>query len=355
MQRATHRHLPFLNSIYSGSPLVCKLAVVILSTTCCFCTIPFSAIAQSIPEIKINEVLAHTDPPQRDAVELYNPTSALVDISDWYITDNHNEPRKHLIPEGSLVPAEGYLVLDQDQTGMALSALGEEIYLFSADSAGNFTGYSHGFSFGASANGISFGRYVASTGQEHLAAEVALTLGTANAGPNVGPVVIARIAYGPQLEDEYIEFANITSQTVLLYDAAAPENTWRIQGIGDYAFPASVGIASGEHFYVSPLTPEAFRTRHHLNADSQVFGPYGGRLADDGELIELMQPDEPNNDGSVPYLVVDALEYNVSAPWPAGPEIKRQSLLAYGNDPANWISADLPTFSAQIFLPIVQR
>ncbi|MEZ4706230.1 MAG: lamin tail domain-containing protein [Caldilineaceae bacterium] len=316
-------------------------------------TIPVRA--QQVPEIKINEVLAHTDPPQRDAVEFYNPTGAPVDISGWFITDNRNEPRKYQIPAGSIVGAEGFLVLNQDQTGMALSALGEEVYLFAADAAGNFTGYSHGFQFGASANGVSFGRYVTSTGVEHLPVERALTLGAPNAGPQIGPVVITGLAYGPLQEDEYIEFANITNATVQLYDRDAPENTWRVQGVGDYAFPRATEIPAKERFFLSPLTPDEFRVRHGIPAQVQVFGPYGGQLSDNGELIELMVPDDPNSDGSVPYIVAEAIEYEISAPWPVGPEIMRQFWTEYGNDPANWMSALLPELTNHIYLPIVQE
>src|SRR5690606_28825166 len=35
------------------------------------------------PPVIINEVLAHTDPPQSDSIDLYNRTNAQVDISGW--------------------------------------------------------------------------------------------------------------------------------------------------------------------------------------------------------------------------------------------------------------------------------
>ena len=78
----------------------------------------------------------------------------------------------------------------------ALSSLGEEVYLFSGDGT-NITGYRHGFEFGAQVNGVSFGRYVTSDGLEHFVTQKANTLGAANAGPKVGPVVINEIMYAP--------------------------------------------------------------------------------------------------------------------------------------------------------------
>ena len=38
--------------------------------------------------ILINEILAHTDVPVLDTIELYNPTDQIVDISHWYLTDS---------------------------------------------------------------------------------------------------------------------------------------------------------------------------------------------------------------------------------------------------------------------------
>ena len=55
----------------------------------------------------------------------------------------------------------------------SLNSAGDSIYLISGDAKTNLTGYSHGFSFGAAANGVSFGRYVNSTGEEQFPAQLA--------------------------------------------------------------------------------------------------------------------------------------------------------------------------------------
>jgi hypothetical protein len=49
----------------------------------------------------------------------------------------------------------------------------------------------------------------------------------------------------------------------------------------------------------------------------------------------------------VPYLVIDKIAYQNTAPWPtnagdASRSLQRRSLNAYGNDPTNWFAA-LPT------------
>ena len=109
-----------------------------------------------IPAVQINEVLTHTDPPFKDAVELFNPTAESVDLSNWYLTDDKLEPRKYQMPANTIIPASGYLVFDEDDFNatpgsagsFALSSFGDEIYLFSADGQDNLTGYVRGFSFG---------------------------------------------------------------------------------------------------------------------------------------------------------------------------------------------------------------
>ena len=51
--------------------------------------------------VVINEVLAHTDPPLEDAVELFNPTSQSVDISGWFLSNTGKSLKKFRIPNGT--------------------------------------------------------------------------------------------------------------------------------------------------------------------------------------------------------------------------------------------------------------
>src|SRR5207247_6575624 len=82
-------------------------------------------------------------------------------------------------------------------TSFGFSSKGDEVYLFSGDGNTNLTGYVQGYAFGAAENGVSFGRYTNSVGAVHFVAQSANTPGSANAGPKVGPVVIAEIMYNP--------------------------------------------------------------------------------------------------------------------------------------------------------------
>src|SRR5262249_29770408 len=141
--------------------------------------------------------------PLVDAVELYNPGASSADIGGWFLTDDFNSPKKYRFPAGTSIPAGGFLTVsgtnfnNGSPTSFSLSSLGDEVWLFSGDTASNLTGYFHGFSFGAAQNPVSFGRYVTSIGEEHFVAQIANTLGTNNAGPRVGPIVINEIMFDP--------------------------------------------------------------------------------------------------------------------------------------------------------------
>ena len=50
----------------------------------------------SIPPIVINEALTHTEPPDVDSIELYNPTVGPVSIDGWFLTDDRAKPLKYL-------------------------------------------------------------------------------------------------------------------------------------------------------------------------------------------------------------------------------------------------------------------
>ncbi|HEX7652127.1 MAG TPA: lamin tail domain-containing protein, partial [Verrucomicrobiae bacterium] len=310
--------------------------------------------APSVAPIYINEALTHTDLPQLDAVELYNPSSTNVDVGGWYLTDDRTVPQKFHIPAPAAIPAHGYRVFSENDwnppgggtNAFRLSSHGEQIYLFSATTSGQLTGFSDGFSFGAAQNGVSFGRYVNSVGDVQYPAQKANTLGGPNAGPRIGPVVINEIHYHPAAGDvEFVELKNITNTAVVLYDPNYPTNRWRLSGTG-YDFPAQTSIPAGGLLVVTGGDPAAFRARYNIPGSVQVLGPYSGSLQGNGETLALQRPDQPDvntNNGSIfiPYIDVDVVRYDNKEPWPVaaaggGSSLERKSATAYGNDPINW-------------------
>jgi hypothetical protein len=310
--------------------------------------------------VYINEVLTHTDPPLTDAIELYNPNATPVDIGGWFLTDRKLDPAKFRIPTGTVIGANGYLVFydtdfDADPTAATafrLSEHGEEVYLF-ADSTGTREGgYCHGFTFGEISNGVSFGRYISGDGGEHLVAQQALTLGEANAGPQVGPLVISEIMYNPpDGRYEYIEIRNISDQTMALYDPAYPQNTWKVDGFG-FSFPQGESLQSGKVALIisDTVSVQDFRTRYGVAVDVTIFAS-SGSLDNGGETVALRMPSEPYIDSSqtppaevVPYALVDQVSFNDGGVWPSeadssGLSLQRINPNAFGDDAQNWRAA----------------
>jgi hypothetical protein len=97
----------------------------------------------TIAPIFINEILSRSDvPPPTDSIELFNPTTNVVNIGGWFLTDDFNTPKKYRIPDGTTIAAQDYLVFNEDDfnsggSGFAFGSDGDEAWLFSADATTN--------------------------------------------------------------------------------------------------------------------------------------------------------------------------------------------------------------------------
>lgn len=301
-------------------------------------TPPSTAIPKPIePTIYINEVLAHTDLPQVDSVELFNPSDYDQDISGWYLSDKSKQRDLYQIPTGTIVPAQGYLVIDERQfrqgdDGFGLSETGETVYLTSADATvddeGNWSGYSVKAKFDASPNGVAFGRI----GSDYVLLTEP-TLGRKNAEPQIGPIVIVEIGVGRDAGAQYIVLENITNKPIGLYDPLIPENTWRIRKGFSYDFAPDIEIGPLERFVVA-ADPDEMRLLTAL----RVFGPVKGEMKHDNDNIAVLRPDKPNG-SKVPYMTIDYVQYSAENAWPLATNsavLARISAAAFGNTPENW-------------------
>ena len=345
--------------------------------------------------VVISEVLTHTDAPFEDAIELRNLTEAPLDISGWFLSDSDLDFKRYRIPNGTVVPALGFHVeyeVDFQTNNLLVpfslsSANGDEVYLSAADLAGNLTGYQSSVAFGAAFNGVAFGRYETSFGEDFpplefrslgvanpaSLAEFRTGTGSPNAAPLVGPVVINEIMYHPpdiggtndNTLEEYLEIYNITDFIVPLFDPNFPTNTWRLRGGVDFDFPPSIQMLPHSYVLLVNFDPatnavalDAFRALHGLPVSLRVMGPYGGKLSNDGEAVRLRRPDAPQAPGSpdagmVPYVVVDEVVYNDAYPWPVeadgfGSSLQRRRPLDYANDPVNWGAASATAGRANV-------
>ena len=318
--------------------------------------------------VVINELLAHSHAGDFDWIELYNTTGTSIDVGGWFLSDSQDNLFKYRIPDGTTMGPFTYLVFRQDWhfgnakapgclEPFALSENGDEVYLSSAQN-GVLTGYREAEDFGASATGVSFGRYYkASTRGYDFVAMQQSTPGSANTEPRTGPIIIYEVMYHPNWpvggsytneQYEYVELLNISDAPVTLYDSGLGE-PWKFTDGIEFTFPDSppATIPPGGCLLVVQ-NPAAFLWRYPSVPSELILGPYSGKLNNAGESLELSAPGDVDADGIRHYIRVDKVNYSSgSGPadlWPAaadgaGQSLNRRIAPAYGNDPANWHAA----------------
>ena len=341
-----------------------------------------------LDHLVISELLSHTDPPLEDAVEIQNQGSASIDISGWYLSDSARQLKKFRVPDGTTVPPGGYTVLYEYQfvtNGLPgvvepfsfNSAHGGQVYLSETDDSSTLTGYRAAAEFGASQNGVSFGRFETTAGIEFTAmsrrtfgsdnpgslAEFRLGTGSENAYPLVGPVVFSELNYQPDEgyagstnAGQYIELYNTDAAPHPLYDPAYPTNSWHIGGGVAFTFPAGAAVPARGTVLVVGFNPDTdtaqatwFRNHYEVPPGVPLFGPWSGSLDADGETLRMYRPDTPQQPpspeaGFVPQILVEQVDYMDSAPWPtngigSGATLQRFAADGFGNEPGNWFAA----------------
>ena len=303
--------------------------------------------------VVINELLAHTDPPLEDAVELFNRTEQPIDVGGWFLSNDLIDPFRFRIPPGTVVPPRGFRVIYEYQFNPLQPAAGRSAFTFgaarggmvtllSADSVGSPHRWEDVQEFPASPNGVSFGLHPDGEGPFQLMQRMTLGTGIDNSmdpmllnifrqglgGTNtphaLGPVVFRRLRYAaPAGEIEFVELENVSAETVPLYDLAYPTNGWRIEGGISFSFTEPQAMAPGAKWIIANTNNVAAVRRLLGASDAQiVLGPYSGQLASSGERLSLVRPDNPQlpprpDAGFVPYFVVEQFDYQSVAPWPA--------------------------------------
>ncbi len=305
------------------------------------------------PRVFISEILSRPTNAPGEWIELFNAEASSTDVSGWWLSDDGGEPRKFRLPSGSIIPAGGFLTVNASQfsppglpTGFSLDDGGEQLYLASSSIAStNLTGWSHGVSFNRTPPGTSTLRVVTSDGREHWPTSATNTPAAANSPPRIGPVVINEVHYHPaDGEFAFVELRNAGTNTAPLYDPDFPMNTWRVSGL-DFYCPTGAVLLPGGFAVISEADPAVFRARYSVPAGVPVWGPFAGRLENNGETLELQQPDTPDTNG-FNYITVDVVRYRDTAPWPAladgfGPALQRINPAGFGSEPTNWNAVGL--------------
>ncbi len=308
-------------------------------------------------DVVINEVLSHTDPPQVDAIELVNVSTGSVAIGGWVLGDTRRGPGSFAVPGGARIEAGEYVVYNEGDFNPTPSnpathhfaldgAHGDAVWLLETDAGGKVRRIADSVTFGAAANGETFGRWPSSTGVLYPMTHAAL--GAANSGPRIGPVIVSEVMYHyPGDTNGHLEFIEIHNPS----NAPLGIANWAIDRGFEYAFPSNATVAANGVTVLVRFDPNretnrtaAFRAAYGIDSSVALLGPCAGRLDNQGETVRLSRPDEPplGEPDFHPLLLEDEAVYLPTAPWPPaadghGYSLVRRSTQHWGHDAASWV------------------
>ena len=259
--------------------------------------------------VLINELLAHTDAPLLDFIELFNYGTQSIDLGGCTLSDRPNDP-KFTIPAGTSIPAKGHVAFTETQLGFALSTLGETLYLKDPEGARVIDVVR----FEAQANGVSIGRYPDGAPTFH---ELTLpTPGAPNANLLIRDVVINEIMYNPisgDDADEYVELFNRGASPVDL-------GGWRFTDGIDFTFPPGTVLPAQGYLVAGKSVARLLANYPALNPGNTV-GNYRGALANGGERLVLSRfatTVTTNNNVAITNVIhipVDEVHYRDGGRW----------------------------------------
>ena len=203
----------------------------------------------------------------------------------------HNAPPGYRLPNGSHVPAGGYLVVPIALTDspFQLRAKAELLTLFSASANGRLSGYLHNVSFNIPPTGVALGRLVNSDGEAYFAPQRELTLGGPNGDPLAGPVVISQIMLAPTDGVAWLELTNLTDQPVPLYD---PKRSGSPLVDRRHLFPPAgrVHHAVQGRLRILSSTPASACMNGQVPLGVYASGPFPLRMSDAGMRLTVHRP-----------------------------------------------------------------
>ncbi|YCM44676.1 lamin tail domain-containing protein [Verrucomicrobiaceae bacterium 227] len=304
--------------------------------------------ALNVPPLVINEFRSRSDGALVDRVEIYNPTPAEVSLSGWWLSNKRNKPYKYKFPENKIVPAMGYLVVDEVDfcevgSDLSLSSKGDRCYLFSATPGGELTGYSHGTRYEGSDQNMSFGRLRTSGGVDYFQPQASESFGLQNSGPSPIPLLISEIMYHPDVNQyQYLELHNPSGEPLALWHPDAPTQTWGLSGSlsgerePQFFFPEGTVVPPHAYFICIPESTkpmEAPNGASVFRVPDQIFSTTRG-------VLRLHRP-SGSSGKHLRYLTVDEAIYQNRMPWDPGAAgggqgLERINMETFGVDPLHW-------------------
>ena len=320
---------------------------------------PGTAAASDSHVVVINEVLSRPIAPAMDQIELFNPDTTDVDLTNFYLSDASGslDELQKLSLAGLTIPAGEFLVVTADQfnapnlqNGFALSGTNGDQLFLTYGNGGAPTHFADAVTFGPSVEGETFGRILADN--QRIYPNNMPTLGGPNSRPRVGPLIISEIAFAsstptdkaleiyPAMDANDLDFIEIYNPT----DSEADLSRWALSLGVTYDFPADTRLASQAVLLVLGFDPsetnrlEAFKVHYGFSTDINTVGGYTGQLNRSGEGLRLLRAEQRDDTDGVIYLLEDEIVYRNQPPWPNvnGESLNRSTVNSYGNDAESW-------------------
>jgi hypothetical protein len=247
--------------------------------------------------LRINEVLASnvsfvSGGSITDWIELWNTSGATLDISGATITDDELDPLKWTIPDGTSIPANGFIVIACDSerpgstaagpflnTGFSISATGGGIFLY----ANNFGSQLDAIRFGPQVADFSLGR-VGATWQLCTPTPGAGNVATA-LGAQSGLRVNEWFANG-STENDWFEIFNTGSLPVSLQGLFLTDT---LSLPAQFAVPPYSFVGSGQDGFVKYIADSnAAKGPDHVNFSLKASGEAVGIFDATGAKIDFV-------------------------------------------------------------------
>ncbi len=269
-----------------------------------------SPAANTFRGLVLNEILAHTDLPQLDYVELFNYGSSAVNIGGVIITDDP-ATNKYVVPANTTLAARSFIAFTETQLGFRLDAEGETLFIKQPGGQRVIDS----IKFDSQENGVPLGRFP--DGAASWTRLASATPGTNNAPFKGSSIVINEIMHDPasgDADDEFIELRNRGTNAVNL-------GGWRIRDAVSFNIPANTTLAAGGYLVIAKNAAR-LRANYAGLTVANCLGDFSGSLGNGGERIELNFPDDivtmnglGQRQTNVIHITADEVSYGPGGRW----------------------------------------
>ena len=292
--------------------------------------------ANPLRGVVINEILANGT---NDFIELYNHTTATVDLSGCTLSDRVNTNR-FTVPPGATLGSGQFISFDRAVLGFGLEFEGGNIFL--REPSGRVL---DAVAYGPQEAGVAFGR--SPDGALAFRRLAMPTPGTSNAAVRTEPVVINEIMYSSVTgvdDDQFVELFNQGTSAVDL-------TGWRFTDGIDFTFPSNTMLAASGYLVVARNLTNLLAKYTNLTAGNTL-GNFSGKLSGAGEPVALAKPTLDRGTNALGQWVTNTIWIDVAevtyasgGRWPhwangGGSSLELIDSRADATQPANWADSN---------------